>query len=102
MTEIEIGIVVVITVVVVFNVVIAMVVHALEERLEGQQRLIKAILQEVRKEIKRIPDLSDRIWNAEIDLKRHREECKMTGMKFEVVELLENRIALLERKVERK
>lgn len=53
MTEIEIWIVITITIVVVFNVVIAMVVRTLEERMEGQQRLIHAIIKEIdRKAVK--------------------------------------------------
>ena len=63
---------------------------------------LKKTVAELKREIKRISDLSDRIWNAEIDLKNHKKDCKMTGIKLEVVELLENRVAILEREMSRK
>ena len=59
---------------------------------------LKKTVEELKKEVGRISDLSDRIWNAEIDLKNHKKDCNMTGIKLEVVELLEDRIARLEGK----
>lgn len=60
---------------------------------------LKKTVAELKREVKRISDLSDRIWNAEIDLENHKKDCNMVGIKLEIVELLENRIAILERKV---
>ena len=52
------------------------------------------------KELKRlsheIADLKDRIWNQEIDLKNHKEDCNFVAVKLDVVEMLEDRIARLE------
>lgn len=59
---------------------------------------LKKTVVELKQEVRRISDLSDRIWNAEIDLDNHKKDCNMTGIKLEVVELLEDRIARLERK----
>lgn len=64
---------------------------------EKEYENLKKTVAELKKEVRRISALSDRISNVEIDLDNHKKDCNMVGTKLEVVELLEDRIARLEK-----
>lgn len=73
----------------------------LDERIDKLEAEVKACNKD--REIKtieyEITDLKDRVWNDEIHLSDHKKDCTMTTVKLDVLELLEDRVAKLEAKL---